>query len=79
VKGKRQKDHKFKRNLYPLTLILGPQRIVEKRFLASEERPFLLSSDKNREKGFGQRPVPTREPRGGQRESKGAKGYEGLI
>ncbi len=32
-------------------------RIVEKRFLSSEERPFLLSSDKSREKRFGQQPV----------------------
>jgi hypothetical protein len=32
VKGKRQNDDKLKENLYPLTLILGPQRIVEKSF-----------------------------------------------
>jgi hypothetical protein len=59
VKGKRQNDDKLKQNLYPLTLILGPQRIVEKRFLSSEELPFSLLSDKKREKGFGQQPVPT--------------------
>jgi hypothetical protein len=32
VKGKRQNDDKLKQNLYPLTLILGSQRIVGKSF-----------------------------------------------
>jgi hypothetical protein len=59
VKGKRQNDDILKQNLYPLTLILGPQRILEKRFLSSEERAFPLSSDKSRERGFRNGPGST--------------------
>jgi hypothetical protein len=59
VKGKRQND-KLKQNLYPLTLILGPQRILEKRFLSSEERSFFRFHQVRIEKSdLGNRPLTT--------------------